>query len=158
MTVEVAPMPHATALAEDFLTLSHWYEYGTNARSYELRPEAAVETGQALALGDSGVLRLARPTSLEPGGEYVFTWWAHRHAGVGPSTFDLRTDSSGDFLRVLRASTSALALGWNRCIARVEVPDHWPDVQLGLFNEASLAGGMLARIRAVPADAEEATV
>lgn len=149
MSVDISPMGHSYALADDFLSLEHWSEYGATDRGYEMRSDASIEAGNALWIGATGALRIARQTDITPGEPVVVTYWAWTDTtGRAPCTIQLR--SGGQFQTISAAGQSGFALGWNRVIVHTSAPEEWSNVQIGLFTTSG-AGGYIARLRAVPA-------
>ena len=156
MSVTVSHMPAAFALAEDFYSLDHWHQYGNTDREYRLRTDASVEQGNALEIGGSGELRIARDTDLVPGLPATIVYRVFALAdGRGPCQVQIRNLSGhSGWANVVQASQEGFRTGWNHVIAQVTPPADWEGVRIACFASSGI-GGMIAAMRGYPTPQDE---
>lgn len=154
MSVAISPMQHSWMLAEDFASLDHWHEYGTTDRAYDVVSDVPVE-GNALRIGTTGALRIARHTDIIPGEPVVVSLWAYStEHGAGPCSVQLRNlEGLSGFFNIMAAGNQAFVQGWNRVIVHTAAPSDWVGVRIALFTTSGV-GGYIARMRAMPEEQE----
>lgn len=142
MSAQIFPADTTNVLADDFVSLDHWSEYGSTSSDYRLAPEMSLGHGGSLYIPPASA-RLVRPTAMEAGRSYLLTCWAHPVAGetgvpriqlADAKTLDETSHFSTQLLRGLNP-------GWNRLAVTLSIPDGWPEVWLRLARLSSGDGG-----------------